>query len=403
MTIKVLVFGSPPIFARREGAECDARGSHSWSPWDEVWPRIGVPHFGEKQGWWGQSCRAHGDAQFRRLDAATLHFVNRWDMVPRVHFLPHILSQEGGKNLVPAFTRLVASRIGGYAARFGGYITDALSLPQNFNRTMQGKRATLDLYKQLGEFVLFPPGIVCGSKQVSATAVLPGLEGMERRVASTVGGRAAFHVAGVENQGEQPLHALALDHAKYRDALKNHRVMREVLGVLCMQEWNVTCEALAGKFGRVQGGALTDAQYELLEDWRERARERQNAEEERRKMAVEREKEKEMERMGRQCETVPLHPWCILGGSDALVLSSWALREQQGDGEGGDDQEDAAAGEAASILGMKETLERVGATRVPVCVDGKGRAGGEQPRGVGRAPSGGEPLERWGDGGWTVH
>jgi hypothetical protein len=83
-----------------------------------------------------------------------------------VHFLPHILSQEGGKHLVPAFTRLVASRIGGYAARFGGYITDALSLPQNFNRTMQSKRATLDLYTQLGEFVIYPPGIVCGTKEV---------------------------------------------------------------------------------------------------------------------------------------------------------------------------------------------------------------------------------------------
>jgi hypothetical protein len=131
-----------------------------------VWPKIGHPKFGGKRNLFGRSCKAFGDDEFQRLDASTLHIVNRWDLVPRVHFLPHILSQEGGKHLVPAFTRLVASRIGGYAARFGGYITDALSLPQNFNRTMQSKRATLDLYTQLGEFVIYPPGIVCGTKEV---------------------------------------------------------------------------------------------------------------------------------------------------------------------------------------------------------------------------------------------
>jgi hypothetical protein len=51
-----------------------------------------------------------------------------------------------------------------------------------------------------------------------------------------------LQVAGVENAGADPLHAMAMDHAKYRDALKNHLVIRGVLDALCMQEWNVTCE-----------------------------------------------------------------------------------------------------------------------------------------------------------------
>ena len=46
----------------------------------------------------------------------------------------------------------------------------------------------------------------------------------------------------MENVGADPLHAMAMDHAKYRDALKNHLVIRGVLDALCMQEWNVTCE-----------------------------------------------------------------------------------------------------------------------------------------------------------------
>jgi len=70
-------------------------------------------------------------------------------------------------------------------------------------------------------------------------------------------------------------------------------------------------------------------QYELLVDWRERARERQEAEEERRRMAAEIARAEEMRRMGLVCENTAVHPWCILGGSDALVFDCWTLREEE--------------------------------------------------------------------------
>jgi hypothetical protein len=88
-------------------------------------------------------------------------------------------------------------------------------------------------------------------------------------------------------------------------------------------------QALSKRFGSVKGGSLSAMQYELLVDWRERARERQEAEEERRRMAAEIARAEEMKRMGLVCESTAMHPWCILGGSDALVFDSWTLREEE--------------------------------------------------------------------------
>lgn len=61
----------------------------------------------------------------------------------------------------------------------------------------------------------------------------------------------------MENFGADPLHAMAMDHAKYRDALKNHMVIKGVLDALCMQEWNVTCEVSLNNNSTVQEWNVT--------------------------------------------------------------------------------------------------------------------------------------------------
>jgi hypothetical protein len=102
-----------------------------------------------------------------------VNVVNRWDLVPRAQLLPDILRREGSKRMVQDFTRHLTQRLGGYAARFGGYISDALSIPHNFNRTMQGKRVVLGRYETVGTYIAVPPGVPCDFAVVAATSTPP--------------------------------------------------------------------------------------------------------------------------------------------------------------------------------------------------------------------------------------
>lgn len=76
----------------------------------------------------------------------------------RFHLMPQTLKEEGSQGLVQSFTRHFTSRYGGYAARFGAYIADALSIPANFNRTIQYKKEALSKYQPVGHFLVVPPG-----------------------------------------------------------------------------------------------------------------------------------------------------------------------------------------------------------------------------------------------------
>ena len=150
LDIHVRTFGSPTVFARRDGRgtvdsrseRVDVRGRDLWKTaptwWDSVLAMM----------WSGGGGRVKDDELMRRLRGRSVHVVHRltraqartlgracsmsmrthghthtyrWDVMPRVHLLPQLLRHSHAKAMLNAFTKHLAAKFGGaYAARLGG-------------------------------------------------------------------------------------------------------------------------------------------------------------------------------------------------------------------------------------------------------------------------------------------
>ena len=64
-------------------------------------------------------------------------------MLTYVTYAPRIARASNSKAMINALMKHFAQVLGGtYAARVGGYLSDALSLPNNLNRTLQVRMMT---------------------------------------------------------------------------------------------------------------------------------------------------------------------------------------------------------------------------------------------------------------------
>ena len=192
--------------------------------------------------------RAKEDGAMRRLSACSLHVVNRWDLMPRVHLMPSMLLHSHARAMLNAFTKYFASKLGGaYAARLGGYLSDALALPHNFNRTFQTRRGSLERYQGVGDYLLLPPGVVCDIDQIEAVSQpVPGAVS-PRGVQDPEAWR-PWDVCleeGLGNSGGGGVDAawvsMITDHGKYLSAVGAMGRMRKVLELLCRRHSRKTC------------------------------------------------------------------------------------------------------------------------------------------------------------------
>lgn len=202
----------------------------------------------------------------RRLSACSLHVVHRWDLMPRVHLMPSMLLHSDAKAMLNAFTKYFASKLGGaYAARLGGYLSDALALPHNFNRTFQTRRGSLDRYQGVGNYLLLPPGVVCDIDQIEAVSQpLPGAvspRGLKDPQSWRPWGVSLEHGLGVSGGGgvDGAWVSMITDHGKYLSAVAALGRMKQVLQLLCHKHFGKTCATVVAAHGSVGGSEVPSA------------------------------------------------------------------------------------------------------------------------------------------------
>ena len=288
--LRVVTYGSPAVFARRGGAYDKERAL--WKRHPSLMDRL-----------WGfvlRTGRAEEDGAMRRLAARSLHVVHRWDLMPRVHLMPSLLLHSQAKAMLNAFTKYFASKLGGaYAARLGGYLSDALALPHNFNRTFQMRSGCLERYQGVGNYLLLPPGLVCDLDQIEAVSQpLPG--GVSPHGLSSPQSWQAWDVSLEEGLGRSggsggsdgAWVAMITDHGKYLSAVSALGRVTQVLQLLCCKHAAATtlphskhtaatahpnsgvaatqspCAALTATLGFVGGGeAPSAAAHRAFETW----------------------------------------------------------------------------------------------------------------------------------------
>ncbi|EKX45893.1 hypothetical protein GUITHDRAFT_138721 [Guillardia theta CCMP2712] len=218
--ISVITFGSPAVFARRTGAKHCGK---------DVWrkpPTLleSAADFGWKLLTGREACRLKEDSSMRKLDASVVNIVNRWDLVPRAHLLPRLMRQSNSKEILQAFTKHVASRLG------GGY---AVMATVESNQSLPRPRQA----PQDAQWNFFFDDDV------------PGF------AASTT-------------QADFPYEFMLTDHSRYSSSIRAYGVIWHILNELCWKTGRTSCASMVERLGEIRkDAAMTSAQQQAWESF----------------------------------------------------------------------------------------------------------------------------------------
>ncbi len=344
LEMQVVTFGSPTVFARRESAAPrrtggegggSSKGGQGW----KVVPTLVQRVVGMMRGSGG---RAEEDWLMRRLSVRSLHVVHRWDVMPRVHLLPSLLRHSQGKAMLKAWAKHFASKVGGaYAARLSGYLSDALAIAQNVNRTYQARRLSLDRYQGVGDYMLVPPGIICDLTQIQDTA-MPVAWAHVLQASDPMPEWDVSLDPGLGIAGDEPWVAMLKDHALYQAAVAATPGMHQIVHELCLMHvrergWggggggrdtggDADCRSLGESVGvagvagvaGVEEGLSPPALLRAFEDWYVAVKQQESD-----KIAARRQREQAREHqyethaVSAACQTTTAHPAPAAGVSPA--------------------------------------------------------------------------------------
>jgi hypothetical protein len=158
--------------------------------------------------------------------------------------------------MLKAWAKHFASKLGGaYAARLSGYLSDALAIAQNVNRTYQARRDSLERYQGVGDYMLVPPGIICDLTQIQDTA-MPVAWAHELQASDPLREWDVSLDPGLGIAGDEPWVAMLKDHALYQAAVAATPGMHQIVHELCLMHVREGGEG-GGGGAKTPAGTLT--------------------------------------------------------------------------------------------------------------------------------------------------